>query len=838
MEKRVDANFQNALRWGFCGGFYRGVDDVGEIALTTSAGSAAPIPPSAPSANESASEYSETNVQVTGVDEADFVKNDGSYIYMLANGKFRIVDAWPPEQAEEIAAVEVEGTPKKLFVHEGRAFIYSSLEPIVSNGYSYYGSNRECTYGYDCEFTGDGHELKITVFDISEVTQPTLVREIRFLGSYLNSRRIGNAVYSAVIFPEPTIANLNYWPNDEWNNALCSGSENLPSFDRIEEVFETLKAKNRDIIQAVEVSDWLPAVKDVHYNNGVAQENANPLVACENFYQSTPKDGMNFLSLIATDANGEAPLQATTILGKPGAVYASTSALYIAAKHSRYTMLTPWWYFENDVEEASTIHKFSLTNNPPASQYDGSGVVKGRILNQFSMDEFKGFFRIATTSSRAPSPNAHSTLSILEPQDNELVVVGQIDNIAPTEDIRSARFIGDKGYIVTFKKTDPLFVFDLSEPHNPTIAGELKIPGFSTYMHRLDDNHLLTIGYDADDQGSFAWFQGIMLQIFDVSDMTNPMLSHKEIIGTRGSTSEAATNHLAFNYFGSKGLLAIPMTICDSGQNEEEQGGRYGDLMTFSGLLVYQVNAETGFDLVGGVPHIAPEMHNGDNLRGRMSRTSPAPPSILPSTSDKYGNFCNNWWTQSNSYVKRSIFMDDYVFSITEDTIKANHLSALGKDIAVVHFEEQPKCDAFHADLCPTEPDCQATNGNWDQELCRLPLYTPLRSSRSFKELCTATYEPDTGILDIPCIKVADTQYNATLSLTNAFPATQLALTSNEAVETKMVMRGCEVTYNSTEATLHVPCLHHQGTAESYWVDFTLLNQTPLTLELTDFGTK
>ena len=180
--------------------------------------------------------------------------------------------------------------------------------------------------------------------------------------------------------------------------------------------------------------------------------------------------------------------------------------------------------------------------------------------------------------------------------------------------------------------------------------------------------------------------------------------------------------------------------------------------------------------------------------------------------------------------------MDDYVFSITEDTIKANNLSALGKDIAVVHFEEEPKCDAFHADLCPTEPDCQATNGNWDQELCRLPLYTPLRSSRSFKDLCTATYEPVTGLLDIPCIKLANAQYNATLSQTNAFPMPQFALTSNEPVETKMVMRGCEVTYDPIEATLHVPCIHYQGTAASYWVDFNLLNQTPLTLESTDFG--
>jgi uncharacterized secreted protein with C-terminal beta-propeller domain len=181
------------------------------------------------------------------------------------------------------------------------------------------------------------------------------------------------------------------------------------------------------------------------------------------------------------------------------------------------------------------------------------------------MDEYEGYLRIATTTGHVPSPDVQSTLSVLVEKSDELKVIGRVDKIAPREDIRSVRFNGDKGFIVTFKKTDPLFVFDLSNPHSPKIAGELKIPGYSTYMHLMDNDHLLTIGYDSDDMGSFAWFQGIMLQIFDVSDMSNPTLLHKNVIGTRGSTSEAATNHLAFNYFAPKDLLAIPITICEGG---------------------------------------------------------------------------------------------------------------------------------------------------------------------------------------------------------------------------------------------------------------------------------
>ncbi|RKZ89330.1 MAG: hypothetical protein DRR19_11680 [Candidatus Parabeggiatoa sp. nov. 1] len=806
MAEQVDASFRNAIRWGFCQRYSYGPIYT-EVADTVSAG---PVPPASPlPAKDGATEYSETNVQVTGVDEADFVKNDGSYIYMLANGKFRVVDAWPAEEASEIAAFDIEGTPKKLFVHNQQAFIYSSLDPIVQNDYGYYGRDTECTYGYDCDFTGDGRELKITVLDISDVTAPKLVRELRFSGAYLNSRRIENAIHSVVVFPEPQIAGVTYWPEKGWDDSFCSENDNVPTLESLAAAFETLKAENSERLQATTIADWLPSVQDINYSGGTPQENHALLESCDNFYQTGQQDGKNLLSIVSMDTNGEAPLHATTIMGKPGAVYASNSALYVAARHSRYGML-PWFFDdEQQIEEASTIHKFSLSNEPPASQYVGSGVVKGSVLNQFSMDEFEGFFRIATTTSRAPSSNAHSTISILAEKANELVVVGQIDNIAPTEDIRSARFMGDKGYVVTFKKTDPLFVFDLSDPHKPTIAGELKIPGFSTYMHRLDDDHLLTIGYDADDQGRFAWFQGVMLQIFDVSDMANPQLTHKEVIGTRGSTSEAATNHLAFNYFGSKGLLAIPMTICESDDNQDEKGGRYGDMMTFSGLLVYKINAETGFQLVGGVPHIAPESQN--NYRG----------------------FCGNWWTRSNTIVKRSIFMDDYVFSITEDTIKANRLSSIGKDIAVVYFEaeEQAKCDAFHVDLCPTEPDCLSTNGQWEADNCRLPLYSPLRSSKPAVDACMANYDPSQGHLEIPCVNVAGTQHSATLSLTVSSPM-QLALTASKPADKKIASPDCEVIYDSNKGLVQMPCITQSGDNTLYSADFKVLTEVPLTLEL------
>jgi hypothetical protein len=280
---------------------------------------------------------------------------------------------------------------------------------------------------------------------------------------------------------------------------------------------------------------------------------------------------------------------------------------------------------------------------------------------------------MATTSGRVPDPNVHSTLSVfaereLPSGETVLEVTGMVDNIAPTEDIRSVRFDADTGFIVTFKKTDPLFVLDLSQPDDPAITGALKVPGFSTYMHLMDDDHLLTMGYDADDQGSFAWFQGVRLQIIDVSDMQSPMLTHKEVIGTRGSTSEATVNHLAFNYFPSRDLLAIPMTICESSGLSGSSGGTFGDLMTFSGLLVYRVTTEEGFVALGGVPHRTPE------------------------TVDSYHGWCNTWWTEGGSQVKRSIFMsdaeDDFVFSVARDLINVSDLDALEAPLASVDLAD------------------------------------------------------------------------------------------------------------------------------------------------------
>jgi uncharacterized secreted protein with C-terminal beta-propeller domain len=625
-----------------------------------------------PSENNSANEFSETNNQVAGVDEADFIKNDGAFIYILTDNKFKIIDVWPPENSSVISQIDIQGTPEKLFIYNNHAVIYSSLENLnVSSN----PINEDCTYGYSCEFTGNGKKLKITVLDLSDKYDPQILRELFFNGSYINSRRIDNAVYSIILFPEQSISGIYYepglsycqselicdYPSHYCNDWWCGGyrcywySYRRYTDQEIRVAFESLKQENIHRIMTSDLSSFIPTVRDVRYINGQVIEKESPISEFDEIHFSGQQDGMNFISIFSFDIDDIESRQSVSLIGKPGAVYASSTACYIASRHSR-NPYAPWFSFRfwDFADDATTIHKFNLEKHPARSFYVGSGAVKGRVLNQFAMDEHKGFLRIATTSGYTPSPLAHSILTVLEESlTGNLVPVGKIDNIAPSEDIRSVRFRGDKGFIVTFKKIDPLFAIDLSSPYSPVITGELHIPGFSTYIHFMDTNHLLSIGYDGDDQGSFSWFQGIMLQIFDISDMTQPILKHKEVIGTRGTTSEAATNHLAFNYFKPKNILAVPMAICEG----DGTGGYYGDVMTFNGLMIFKTSSDIGFEYLGGVSH-----------GGQSS--------------------CRNWWTDSNSQVKRSIFMDEYVFSVADNEIRVANISKPGTDVSVIELSD------------------------------------------------------------------------------------------------------------------------------------------------------
>lgn len=567
---------------------------------------------SGPQAAESASG---TNNQVVGVDEADIVKTDGRYVYLSMNGALRIMEALNPKV---ISVTRMSGDVREMFIEGDRAVVYTASG----------NRGRPCTYAYDCQFAGDGTATRITVFDIADRAAPKQVRQIDFSGSLMAARRIGHAIHTVVSDNDAQATSYNTWPD---GMDTCGNKE---AFVRKE--FAKLKIENERKIRA---NVWFPTVKEKNVETPM----------CGGLLETSIKDGQAFTTVSSFDMfDDKTPAVTATIQSRPGAVFASTNTLYLSVVHQKNASRGKWYSFYPSVNEVSEIHAFRIGETPKATQYMGSGIVPGHVLNQFAMDEWYGYLRVATSQGRVPDPKTHSVLSILAPGKNgNLVRVGAIDNIAPGEDIRAVRFDEDRGYIVTFKKTDPLFVMDLYDPSKPAILGELKIPGFSTYIHRIDPDHLLSIGFDANDHGDFAYFDGVILQLFDVSKPTDPQLIHKEKIGTRGSSSEAATNHLAFNYFADRGLLAIPMTVCDGGSD-----GVNGNTLAFSGLLVYNVDLDKGFTKLGGVDH------------------------------GKRGANCGTWWSQANSLVKRSVFLDDLVYSIATDRLKVQRMTSFGNDLA------------------------------------------------------------------------------------------------------------------------------------------------------------
>lgn len=568
---------------------------------------------SRPMAAGKATQYSSTNNQVAGVDEADLVKTDGRYLYLAMNGALRIVEALRPRV---VSVTKLPGTARELFVEGARAVVYSSGA----------GSRKPCTYGYDCQFAGDGSSTRITVFDVSKPSAPRRVRELELSGSLMAARRIGQAIHTVVADGDSPRPSYETWPVElPW----CGVREAT-----VRARLATLKRENERKIRASRAA--LPTLT----------EDGQKTSLCRGLLRPKADDGHAFTSVVSFELGDDrSPVTTETIESRPGAVYASGDALYVAVTRSRGGRGR--WFYSN-ASEVSAVHKFRIGERAGDTRYVGSGVVPGHVLNQFSMDEWYGYLRVATSKGRVPDPNVESELSILrESAGGALVRVGAISGLAPGEDIRAVRFDDDRGYVVTFKKTDPLFVLDLYDPARPTVLGELKIPGFSTYIHRLDPDHLLSIGFDADDHGDFAYFDGVILQLFDVKSPTEPKLLHKEKIGSRGSSSAAATDHLAFNYFPERGLLAIPMTICEGGGD-----GAYGDRLTFSGLLVYDVNVERGFERLGGIDH------------GRA------------------GVSCSTWWSSANSAVERSVFIDELVYSIAGDRAKVQRLGHFGTDVA------------------------------------------------------------------------------------------------------------------------------------------------------------
>ena len=316
---------------------------------------------------------------------------------------------------------------------------------------------------------------------------------------------------------------------------------------------------------------------------------------------------------IDTVSNTEPDLLA--VLGTSGIVYASVNYLYVAAfNYPIYPLMeksTGLTSTEAVTETSTDIYRFKLQGGHVSEA--GQGSVPGTTLNQFSMDEYEGNFRVATTSGGMWSDDpAVNNLFVL---DTNMKTIGQLTGLAPGESIKSVRFMGAQAYVVTFRNVDPLFVINLGNPALPSVLGQLKIPGYSTYLHPYADNMLLGFGYDVKNEGESAYNMGLKVSLFDISDFSQPKELSTILLGSRGSYSEVLDNQKALLFSKEKNLIAFPVTLTKTLTSDPLEYGQNA----FQGLMVLVVNAENQLTLRGNITHDAHNDFNGYDMITRAA---------------------------------------------------------------------------------------------------------------------------------------------------------------------------------------------------------------------------
>lgn len=570
----------------------------------------------------SSTEYSQTNNQVEGVDEADTVKTDGKYIYKITNNKVIVARVYPAEEMQVVSTLRFakDLNPVEMYVD-------SKHLTVILNKSQQWGE----VYPAD---TGTGtpeqkmmprqpleNSVLVLVYDLGDRTELKQVREIEIDGGYISSRMIASNLY---------LVNNKFIPI----HLLKEQPELLttPSY--------------RDSFSGGELKKI--AYEDICYFPGSAEPNYLIIAA------------------INLDNGSDKKTEVKTYLGSGQNIYSSLDNLFVAVPEYKYlkTEQKPS-ILPIPVEENTSIYKFALQDG--GTEYRGKGSIPGRILNQFSMDEHNGYFRIATTEQRY-NANAVQMTNNLFVLDQEMKLKGKLENIAPGEKIYSVRFLGDRGYLVTFKTVDPLFVLDLKNPQEPKVLGELKIPGYSNYLHPFDENHIIGFGKEAIEieephwsgQGTVknAYYLGMKIALFDVSDVHNPKEKFKVEIGDRGTDSELFWNHKALLFNKENGLLSFPVTVYDIDPSTIDKNDyltkkdprlAYGQPV-FQGAFVYNLSLKNGFELRGKLTH-QPEGNLTDLQR--MNRYD------------------------YNLDISRIIYIEDTLYTVSNNYLQANDLGSL-----------------------------------------------------------------------------------------------------------------------------------------------------------------
>lgn len=508
---------------------------------------------SAPASDDSdGGDFSGTNVQVIGVDEPDIVKTDGRRIITVSGGTLTVVDITGAEPAVTGRVLLGERWGGELLLHGDRALVlnnhYGTVQPLSS----YAGERRY------------NREVAIVEEILLDGT-PRRGRSLRVEGRYVSSRAIDGTA----------------------RVVLLSQPEELGFVRPLSAAGEPIAQEaNREVVRQSTLEDWLPDYQVVSSEGSVTAE--GPILACDRVYVPSQFSGFGSLSVLSFDMTE--PLS----LGDGAATFASGETVY-ASHHNLYvatnTWLPPPIFNSQDTRRIledryrTSLHKFSLTPGEPAV-YEASGSVKGHLLNQFSLHEHDGrlFAAVTDGSPWGTDRRSESLIFALEQQDGALEVVGSVGDMGRGERIYSVRYIGDRAYVVTFRQVDPLYVVHLADPTAPEVLGELKIPGYSAYLHPVGDGLLVGIGRDADNTGRIRGFKA---SLFDVSDPAAP--AEVDTWTLPGADSSVEWDHRAFLWWAPEQLMVVPVS---SWRSEVP-----------SGAAVFKVSAEAGLDYQGIITH-------------------------------------------------------------------------------------------------------------------------------------------------------------------------------------------------------------------------------------------
>lgn len=582
-----------------------------------------------------AGDFSQTNIQVTGVDEVDIVKTDGQYIYLVTQNRFLIVNAVPADNMQILTNSSVEGRITGLFINQDRLIIFEEKsiflgQPrIMEDGVAVgadasvetVNANEESADEKPVEEPGDiaiapepippisGDAMfapyvpgfKIKVFDTSDKSNPLLVREVSMNGTYINSRMIDNWVY--VIAGQSAV----YW---------------------LQETFDV-------VLPAIEVDGEITKVpaNQIHYTDNGDISAAYTMIVAINIQDESQEPEFDVL-----------------LTGFASTIYVSQQNIYIILPDGN------WWSNTG----LTVVHRIAIDKG--TIEIMATGTVPGRVLNQYSVDEYENHLRIATTTSQFDREGAQSNNNIYVLNQN-LETVGTLEELAPGEQIFSARFMGAKAYLVTFRNVDPLFVIDLSDPTAPNVLGKLKIPGYSNYLHPFDENHIIGIGKDAvqSKRGDFALYQGIKISLFNIADVNNPIEVSTFYIGDRGTESSVLYDPHALLFDERTGLMVLPILEAIISPEQFPEGAEpetYGEYV-FQGVYALTIDAVNGITLKGTLTHI-------DDLEIFLK---------------------SGYYMYTQNEIIRSLYIGDILYTISAAKISANDINTLA-EIATISLME------------------------------------------------------------------------------------------------------------------------------------------------------